>query len=60
MLEGLLVVILISIVIGKYGALQDFARREAIASLRGWGAQVSFIQIINSGEFLQTKINKND
>jgi hypothetical protein len=42
LIEGLLVVILIAIVIGKYGALQDFARREAIVSLRGWGTHAFF------------------
>ena len=42
LIEGLLAVILISIAIGKYGALQDFARREAIASLHGWGTHAFF------------------
>ena len=34
LIEVLLVVILIAISIGKYGALQEFARREAVASPR--------------------------
>ena len=42
LIEGLLVVTLIAISIGKYGALQEFARREAVASLRGWSAHAFF------------------
>lgn len=42
LIEGLLVVITISFAIGKYGALQDFARREAAASLRGWPTHAFF------------------
>ena len=42
LIRGLLVVIGISLVLGKYGALQNFARREAAASLRGWGSHAFF------------------
>ena len=35
-IKGLLVLISISVAVGKYDALQDFARREAAASLREW------------------------
>ena len=42
LIEGLLVVILIAVSIGKYGALQGFARREAVASLRGWRTHAFF------------------
>jgi len=42
LIEGLLVVIMISFAIGKYGALQDFARREAAVSLRGWPTHAFF------------------
>ena len=43
LIEGLLIVILIAIFIGKYRALQDFARREAAASVRGWPTHAFFL-----------------
>ena len=42
LIRGLLVVIGISIVLGKYGALQKYARQEAVASLQGWNSPVFF------------------
>jgi len=42
LIKGLLGVIFVSIALGKYGNLQDFARREAAASLRGWHSHIFF------------------
>jgi hypothetical protein len=42
LIKGLLVVIVIAAGVGKFGALQDFARREAAASLRGWPVHAFF------------------
>lgn len=42
LIEGLLILILASIAIGKYGDLRAFAAREAAASLRGWGTHAFF------------------
>jgi hypothetical protein len=42
LIEGLLILILASIAIGKYGDLRAFAEREAAASLHGWGTHAFF------------------
>ena len=42
LVEGLLALIFISVCAGTFGALQDFARREANMSLRGWPTHAFF------------------
>lgn len=42
LIEGLLVVIVAAMAIGRYNDLRAFAGREAAASLRGWGTHAFF------------------
>jgi hypothetical protein len=42
LIEGLLILVLASIAIGKFGNLRAFAAWEAAASLRGWGTHAFF------------------
>ena len=42
LIKGLMVVIGISMALGRYGRLQEFARRQAVESLRGWHTQPYF------------------
>lgn len=42
LIEGLLVVILAAMALGKYDALRTFAAHEAAASLRGWDTHAFF------------------
>jgi hypothetical protein len=39
---GLLAVIFISMAIGRFGALETFARKQAVAALRPWPAHPFF------------------
>ena len=52
---GLLTVIFLSMAVGQYGRLQEFAKRQAMAALKPWPAHRFFPKEYVERSFRETK-----